>query len=105
MIRHAAALFAALSLVAGIARAANPAPAARSAPPKAPKPAASQSAGASASAPASFDLGVWTVHASSLDANFKTGDFSTPNKIVMTRSGGDVSADRANGNTRSKRCT
>jgi lipopolysaccharide assembly outer membrane protein LptD (OstA) len=49
-------------------------------------------------APASFDLGVWTVHASSLDANFKSGAFSTPDKVVMTRSGGDVSADRANGN-------
>ncbi|HEY1869098.1 MAG TPA: LptA/OstA family protein, partial [Candidatus Cybelea sp.] len=47
---------------------------------------------------ASFDLGVWTVHASSLDANFKSGDFSTPNKVVMNREGGDVSADRANGN-------
>jgi lipopolysaccharide assembly outer membrane protein LptD (OstA) len=49
-------------------------------------------------APAAFDLGVWTVHASSLDANFKTGDFSTPAKVVMTRVGGDVTADRANGN-------
>ena len=57
--------------------------------------AASPSPGA---APASFDLGVWTVHASSLDANFKNGDFSTPNKVVMTRNGGDVSADKANGN-------
>jgi lipopolysaccharide assembly outer membrane protein LptD (OstA) len=38
------------------------------------------------------------VHASSLDANFKSGDFSTPNKVVMTRTGGDVTADRANGN-------
>lgn len=53
---------------------------------------------AATTAPASFDLGVWTVHASSLDANFKNGDFSTPNKVVMTRTGGDVSADRANGN-------
>jgi lipopolysaccharide assembly outer membrane protein LptD (OstA) len=49
-------------------------------------------------APAQFDLGVWTVHANSLDANFKTGDFSTPAKVVMTRVGGDVTADRANGN-------
>lgn len=49
-------------------------------------------------APASFDLGVWTVHASALDANFKTGDFSTPARVVMTRVGGDVTADRANGN-------
>lgn len=81
---------------------ANAAPAARVPHPK-PKPSSraaaspSPSAGASA-APASFDLGVWTVHASSLDANFKSGDFSTPHKVVMTRSGGDVSADRANGN-------
>ncbi len=52
----------------------------------------------SSPAPAAFDLGVWTVHASSLDANFKSGDFSTPNKVVMTRTGGDVTADRANGN-------
>lgn len=51
---------------------------------------------------ASFDLGVWTVHASSIDANFKNGDFSTPNKVVMTRAGGDVSADRANGNYKHK---
>ncbi|MBV8332495.1 MAG: LPS export ABC transporter periplasmic protein LptC [Candidatus Eremiobacteraeota bacterium] len=45
-----------------------------------------------------FDLGVWMVHASSVDANFKTGDFSTNQKVVMTRAGGDVTADRANGN-------
>lgn len=49
-----------------------------------------------------FDLGVWTVHANSLDANFKTGDFSTPSKVVMTRVGGDVTADRANGNYKKK---
>jgi len=64
-----------------------------------PRPAApSPAAAAGTTAPASFDLGVWTVHASSLDANFKNGDFSTPNRVVMTRSGGDVSADKANGN-------
>jgi lipopolysaccharide assembly outer membrane protein LptD (OstA) len=50
------------------------------------------------SAPAAFDMGVWTVHTSSMDANFKTGDFTVPAKVVMTRTGGDVSADRANGN-------
>jgi len=58
------------------------------APPAAPNPGAG----------AKFDLGVWTVHASSVDANFKTGDFSTKAKVVMTRQGGDVTADRANGN-------
>jgi lipopolysaccharide assembly outer membrane protein LptD (OstA) len=62
-------------------------------------PSAAPSASASSSAaPASFDLGVWTVHASSLDANFKSGNFSTPAKVIMTRTGGDVTADRANGN-------
>jgi lipopolysaccharide assembly outer membrane protein LptD (OstA) len=47
---------------------------------------------------AALDLGVWTVHASSVDANFKNGDFSTPAKVIMTRAGGDVTADKANGN-------
>lgn len=73
------------------------------APPRAPQPKSPVHASpppnaASNAGQASFDLGVWTVHASSLDANFKNGDFSTPNKVVMTREGGDVSADRANGN-------
>lgn len=106
MTRHAAALLAAFSLAA-----VSPAPAPKAAaspslavppvsnpvnlPPPKPVPPAPN-------APAAFDLGVWTVHASSLDANFKTGDFSTPNKIVMTRTGGDVSADRANGNYKKK---
>lgn len=47
---------------------------------------------------AAFDLGVWTVHASSVDANFKNGSFSTNQKVLMTRAGGDVTADKANGN-------
>jgi lipopolysaccharide assembly outer membrane protein LptD (OstA) len=78
--------------------AATPAPraSARPASPHAGKPPAPPAAASGAGA--AFDLGVWTVHASSVDANFKTGDFSTPAKIVMTRNGGDVSADRANGN-------
>jgi lipopolysaccharide assembly outer membrane protein LptD (OstA) len=54
------------------------------------------------SAGASLDVGVWTVHASSVDANFKTGDFSTPNKVVMLRNGGDITADRAHGNYKKK---
>jgi lipopolysaccharide export system protein LptA len=54
--------------------------------------------GTSPNPPPSFDIGVWTVHANSIDANFKSGDFSTPAKVVMTRVGGDVTADRANGN-------
>ena len=95
MIRFSSALAGALALATPFVNAApsaspHPQPAART-----PSPSASPS---SSAAPASFDLGVWTVHASSLDANFKSGDFSTPDKVVMTRSGGDVTADRANGN-------
>ena len=71
-------------------RAASPSTSARSGTP--PGPAGRAGGGAS------FDLGVWTVHASSVDANFKNGDFSTPAQIVMTRVGGDVTADRSNGN-------
>jgi lipopolysaccharide assembly outer membrane protein LptD (OstA) len=106
MIRLIAALAGALALVTAFAQAAPP----RSTPQPTPSPStlrptssrsrspnAPAAASPSASA-ASFDLGVWTVHASSIDANFKNGDFSTPAKIVMTRVGGDVSADRANGN-------
>lgn len=95
MTRFSSVLAGALALATPFANAApsaspRPQPVART-----PSPSASPSASA---APASFDLGVWTVHASSLDANFKSGDFSTPDKVVMTRSGGDVTADRANGN-------
>lgn len=109
MIRTMAGLLGTVALLTPLAQAASPAPSASPRPsssasprpstrvsPKAGSPAA-QSAN-TGNAPASFDLGVWTVHASSLDANFKTGDFSTPAKIVMTREGGDVTADRANGN-------
>jgi lipopolysaccharide assembly outer membrane protein LptD (OstA) len=81
-----------MSLIAAAPPSAHPSP-----PPRAASPSPATSPRAT-TAPASFDLGVWTVHASSLDANFKNGDFSTPNKVVMTRTGGDVSADRANGN-------
>ena len=50
-------------------------------------------------------VGVWTVHTTSADMNFHTGDFSTPNKLVMTRVGGDITADRASGNFKSKVAT
>jgi lipopolysaccharide assembly outer membrane protein LptD (OstA) len=97
MTRSMFAILAAVALATPFADAAvtqspRPRPSART---PSPSPAASAS---SSAAPASFDLGVWTVHASSLDANFKSGDFSTPNKVIMTREGGDVTADRANGN-------
>jgi lipopolysaccharide assembly outer membrane protein LptD (OstA) len=97
MIRFIFALVSAVALIAPSAQ--TPAPRPRPTQPAARARSAAPSPNASASgAPASFDLGVWTVHASSIDANFKNGDFSTPAKVVMTRVGGDVSADRANGN-------
>ena len=65
----------------------------------APSPAPSPAGGTS------FNVGVWTVHASLLDVSFKTGDFSTPNKIVMNRSGGDITADRASGNYKTQKAT
>ncbi len=52
--------------------------------------------------PATTTVGVWTVHTTSLDFNDKTGDFSVPNRLMMTREGGDVEADRANGNFKSQ---
>ncbi|MDP9025879.1 MAG: LPS export ABC transporter periplasmic protein LptC [Candidatus Eremiobacteraeota bacterium] len=63
-----------------------------------PKPAA-QSAG---DAGTTFNVGVWTVHMSSVDVGFKTGDFTTPNQVTMTREGGDITGDRANGNYKTK---
>jgi lipopolysaccharide assembly outer membrane protein LptD (OstA) len=105
MIRFLAALVGALTLIASLAQAAPASPSkpgppkpSSSPPPKRSSSPAPRGAASQNPAPASFDLGVWTVHANSLDANFKTGDFSTPTKVVMTRAGGDVTADRANGN-------
>lgn len=47
---------------------------------------------------AAMEFGVWTVHATSVDANIKSGNFTTNQKVLMTRAGGDVTADKANGN-------
>ncbi|MEO6834334.1 MAG: LptA/OstA family protein [Candidatus Tumulicola sp.] len=96
MIRQISALAVAVALTTAFASA-TPKPAPRTSKPPAhlpapPPPPPVPSGGAR------FDLGVWTVHASAVDANFKTGDFSTAAKVVMTREGGDVTADRANGN-------
>jgi lipopolysaccharide assembly outer membrane protein LptD (OstA) len=108
MIRSIFALVSTLALVTPFAYAApTSSPSPRPALSRPPAPVRSGSAAPSPSssasaAPAAFDLGVWTVHASSIDANFKSGDFSTPAKIVMTRTGGDVTADRANGNYKKK---
>lgn len=73
-------------------------------PPPSPSTPASPSPSASPGAD-TFKVGVWTVHASLLDVNFKSGDFSTPNQVTMTRDGGDITADRASGNYKSKNST
>ena len=92
MIRPIAAFAAAFSLCGAIAVAAKP-PVPTAAPPVAP------------SSGASFNVGIWTVHTSQVDTNWKSGDFSTPNKIQMNREGGDIVADRANGNFKVKSAT
>jgi lipopolysaccharide assembly outer membrane protein LptD (OstA) len=71
-------------------------------PGRSPSPAPSPSGSPGAD---TFQVGVWTVHASTLDVNFKSGDFSTPTKVTMTRGGGDITADRASGNYKSKNST
>jgi lipopolysaccharide assembly outer membrane protein LptD (OstA) len=93
MSRFAIAL---IVVVASIA--ATPSP--RPSPSPSPSPSASASAG-----PDTFKVGVWTVHAALLDVNFKSGDFSTPQQLTMTRGGGDITADRASGNYKSKAAT
>ena len=52
-----------------------------------------------------FQVGVWTVHMTQVDVNFKSGDFSTPNQVTMTREGGDITGDRASGNYKTKAAT
>ncbi len=65
----------------------------------APKPSPSGAAGTQ------FNVGIWTVKMTSVDVNFKTGDFATPNQVTMTREGGDITGDRANGNYKTKAAT
>jgi len=76
-----------------------------------PKPAPTQSASALPSPsplPSNadkFQVGVWTVRMTQVDVNFKNGNFSTPNRVVMTRGGGDITGDRASGNYKTKDMT
>ena len=113
MIRSVAAASAVVFAVCGTLAAAAPKPPS----PAAAQPHASPKASASPSAlpsglpaspganGASFKVGVWTVHASLVDMNWKSGDFSTPNKIVMLRNGGDITGDRASGNSKTNNMT
>jgi lipopolysaccharide export system protein LptA len=104
MIRTIPALIAALALIAPSPPPQGRVPRIPSSPPRTTGAASPAASGAPSSAPSAagpgavLELGVWTIHASAVDANFKTGEFSTPNKVVMTRVGGDVTADRSDGN-------
>jgi prepilin-type processing-associated H-X9-DG protein len=55
--------------------------------------------------PPSASFGVWTLHYTTFDFGSVTGDFNIPDHVVMTRNGGDVSADRAAGNFKSNTMT
>ena len=88
MIGKACALVAVVALAGGVA-AAKPTPK--------PKP-ASGPVTANGGAP----FGIWTVHMTEFDTNWTTGDFSTPDHVLLTRNGGDINADRASGNFKSK---
>jgi lipopolysaccharide assembly outer membrane protein LptD (OstA) len=74
-----------------------------------PKPAPTQSSRPSPSPLPSnatkLQVGVWTVRVTQLDVNFKNGNFSTPDRVVMTRDSGDITGDRASGNYKSKEFT
>jgi len=90
----------------GTLLAATPSPHASPSPRASPSPPQSPSASPRATQlPAVTQVGVWTLHAALLDANFQTGDFSTPAQITMTRGGGDITADRASGNYKTKDAT
>ncbi|MGD0967873.1 MAG: LPS export ABC transporter periplasmic protein LptC [Candidatus Aquilonibacter sp.] len=89
-------------MVAGALIAATPSPKPSPSSSAIPSPSASPSASSNTTV---SQVGVWTVRASLLDTNFKTGDFSTPQQLTMTREGGDITADRASGNYKSKSST
>ncbi len=54
---------------------------------------------------AGFSFSDWHVATGQLDANWQTGSFTTPGRIVLTRPGSDIQADRATGNWKSRHAT
>lgn len=52
-----------------------------------------------------FGLSDWHVSTGQLDANWQSGAFNTPGRIVLTRPGSDISADRAVGNFKNHSAT
>ncbi len=58
-----------------------------------------------APAGAGFSFSDWQVSTGQLDANWQSGNFSTPGRIVLTRPGSDIEADHATGNFKSHQAT
>ncbi|GAC1504108.1 MAG: hypothetical protein NVS1B14_09850 [Vulcanimicrobiaceae bacterium] len=54
---------------------------------------------------AQFTFGDWHVHTAVVDLNEKTGLFSVPGHILLTRPTGDINADKASGNFKQKQTT
>ncbi len=78
---------------------ASPKPSPSALPSPSPAPSASGSNGTQ------FQVGMWNVHMTQVDVNMKSGVFSTPDKVLMTREGGDITGDRADGNYKTKEST
>jgi lipopolysaccharide assembly outer membrane protein LptD (OstA) len=51
---------------------------------------------------AGFNFSDWQVSTGELDWNYQSGAFTTPGHVRLTRTGSDIQADRANGNTKTK---
>lgn len=51
---------------------------------------------------AGFNFSDWQVNTGEFQWNYQTGAFSTPVRITLVRPGSQISADRANGNTKTK---
>jgi lipopolysaccharide assembly outer membrane protein LptD (OstA) len=54
---------------------------------------------------AGFSFSDWHVTTGQLDANWQSGNFNTPGRIVLTRPGSDIQADRATGNFKQHQAT
>lgn len=54
---------------------------------------------------AGFSFSDWHVATGQLDANWQTGNFTTPGRVVLTRPGSDIQADRATGNFKQHQAT
>ena len=54
---------------------------------------------------AGFSFSDWHVATGQLDANWQTGNFTTPGRVVLTRPGSDIEADHAIGNFKQHQAT